>query len=80
MKFKINNLDHVAIRVRDKGKSIDWYQNILGLKLYEVREWGEWPVFLMAGTTGVALFPEKDIEDGSSPVEVDHFAFGIEPG
>ena len=79
MKFKIDNLDHVAIRVRDKSTSISWYQDVLGLKLYEVDEWGEWPVFLMTGTTGIALLPKLEVSQEKLPVEVDHFAFGIEP-
>ena len=78
MKFKINNLDHVAILVEDKDVSISWYRDVLGLRLYEVKEWGEWPVFLIAGKTGVALFPKQEVNKDKDPVEVDHFAFGIE--
>ena len=44
--FEIECLDHVALRVRDMEKSIKWYQEILGLQMYQLEAWGDIPVFL----------------------------------
>ena len=55
--LKINFLDHVAIRVSDLEKSTKWYKDVLGLKVYHVPKWKGFPIFLLAGKTGIALFP-----------------------
>src|SRR5215204_6495030 len=31
----INRIDHAAIRVQDLGKSLDWYEGVLGLKVLD---------------------------------------------
>lgn len=80
--FEINFLDHIAIRVRDISKSVEWYENVLGLKKYEVKEWGAYPVFMLANKTGIAIFPTKT----NSPkkigkddfIKLDHFAFNVD--
>lgn len=72
--FHINFLDHVAIRTKDIDKSVTWYEKILGLKKYTFEEWGEFPVFMMSGKTGVAIFPAKDDEKYQ---KIDHFAFNV---
>ena len=79
--FEINFLDHVAIRVVDIEKSIKWYNEVLGLKTYRVPEWKEFPIFLLSGKTGIALFP-ANTEDAPHPpssrnVKIDHFAFNV---
>ena len=83
MPFEINFLDHVAIRVRDIESSAFWYENVLGLKRYKLPEWGEFPIFMLAGTSGIALFPalESDpaIDPDSRNVRIDHFAFQVSP-
>lgn len=79
--FKINFLDHVAIRVKDIDLSAAWYEKVLGLKKYEVDAWGPFPIFMLAGKTGVALFPanadDPKLEAYSKNVKIDHFAFNI---
>ncbi|MCJ7467405.1 MAG: VOC family protein [Maribacter sp.] len=55
--FEIRFLDHVAIRVKDLKVAADWYQNVLGLKKYQLPEWGDYPIFMLAKKSGVALFP-----------------------
>lgn len=74
-------LDHVAIRVHDLNKSAEWYQNVLGLKKYQLPEWGEFPIFLLSGKSGIALFPanleDKQLELNSKNVKIDHFAFNV---
>lgn len=79
--FEIECLDHVAIRVRDMDKSKQWYEDVLGLTSYQKEEWGAIPIFILAGTTGIALFPadkNKEVQDSDSKhVKIDHFAFRI---
>ena len=55
--FEIRFLDHVAIYVEDMEASIAWYQKVLGLKKYKLKEWGEFPIFMLAGKTGLAILP-----------------------
>ncbi|MBT8257678.1 MAG: VOC family protein [Bacteroidia bacterium] len=80
--FKINFLDHVAIRVSDMEKSANWYQKVLGLKPYRFEAWGEFPVFLLSGKTGVALFPanlnDAELDQLSKHIKLDHFAFNVD--
>lgn len=79
--FKIRFLDHVAIRVKNLEKSADWYGKVLGLKKYQLEAWGEFPVFMLAGKTGIALFPADAYQPAhdTSPrgVGIDHFAFNV---
>jgi len=79
--FKINFLDHVAIRVKDLVLSAEWYEKVLGLKKYEVDAWGPFPIFMLSGKTGVALFPantdDPKLEAFSKNVKIDHFAFNV---
>lgn len=74
-------LDHVAIRVHDLNRSAEWYQNVLGLKKYQLPEWGEFPIFLLSGKSGIALFPanleDKQLDFNSKNVKIDHFAFNV---
>ena len=79
--FKINFLDHVAIRVKNLNHSAEWYQKVLGLKKYRLEKWGDFPIFLMSGKTGIALFPAKEedpvLDPISDNIKIDHFAFNV---
>ena len=81
MEFKIDFLDHVAIRVKDLKQSVEWYRRVLGLKEYKVKEWGDFPIFMLAGKTGVAIFPADAshpmLDKQSRNVKIDHFAFNV---
>lgn len=80
-KFKLAFLDHVAIRVKDLQISAEWYQEVLGLKKYQLPEWGVFPIFMLSNKTGVALFPanteDPPLDPRSRNVKIDHFAFNV---
>ena len=79
--FDINFLDHVAICVKDMEISIEWYARVLGLKKYQLEKWGEFLIFMLAGKTGVAIFPanseHQKLNLESRNVKIDHFAFNV---
>ena len=75
--FKIDTLDHIAIRVADLDRSAEWYQKTLGLKKYRLEKWGDFPIFLLAGKSGIALFPEKTGNGNLPKSDIDHFAFNV---
>lgn len=80
--FKIRALDHVAIRVKDFASSIAWYEKVLGLKKYQLKKWDPYPIFLMTGRCGVALFPAENselaLDPNSKHTKIDHFAFNVD--
>lgn len=77
----IEFLDHVAIRVQDLNVSVEWYQKVLGLKKHQLPEWGDFPIFLLSGKAGIALFParltDSKLDLKSKNVKIDHFAFNV---
>ncbi|WP_378178529.1 VOC family protein [Aquimarina sp. SS2-1] len=79
--IEIDFLDHVAIRVADLEASAQWYEKVLGLKRYRLPEWGIFPIFLLSGKTGIALFPANltatKFDPSSNNVKIDHFAFNV---
>jgi len=80
-KIQIEFLDHVAIRVTDIEASANWYEKVLGLKRYQLPEWGEFPILLLSGKSGIALFPANATHTKPDPssknVKIDHFAFNV---
>lgn len=77
--FQLQHLDHVAIRSNDPAKSCNWYEKVLGLKKYQFEKWGEFPIFMLAGKIGVAIFPaDLDAIVGEAKSRrIDHFAFNV---
>jgi len=79
--FKLNAIDHVAIRVKDMQKSVNWYTNTLGMKAHKYKEWGEYPIFMIRDKLAVAIFPSnpnvKNSERLSHSIKIDHFAFNV---
>jgi catechol 2,3-dioxygenase-like lactoylglutathione lyase family enzyme len=79
--IEIEFLDHVAIRVADVEASAKWYETVLGLKRYQLPHWGEYPIFLLSGKSGIALFPaittDTAFDPSSKNVKIDHFAFNV---
>ena len=79
--LKLDFLDHVAIRVKDLEISATWYQRVLGLKKYQLPQWGSFPIMMLAGKSGIALFPanleDKEIDPTSRNIKIDHYAFNV---
>jgi len=79
MVFSVQQIDHVAIAVRDIDRSIEWYTTTLGLEHRPMWE-GE-PQMLYAGETAIALFNVEgegihmSPEDKAERLTVQHFAF-----
>lgn len=79
--MKINGLDHIALRVSDPEATAQWYEEVLGLQRYQhEKAWGPYPIMMLAGTSGLALFPtSSDQTSFKRPGEgLAHFAFNVD--
>ena len=79
--FDINFIDHVALRVNDMERSAKWYEKVFRFKRYQKKEWGPFPILLLTGKTGIALFPSNPNDPlnqvNSQKGKIDHFAFNL---
>ncbi len=78
--FEIKCLDHVAIRVKDISTTVAWYEKVLGLQVRRYEEWGDFPIFMLNGETGIAIFPSSAparTERNAKHIRIDHFAFRV---
>lgn len=79
--FTIDGLDHVALYVKDMDAAAAWYEQVLGLQCYQPKEWSDFPIFMLAGKTGIALFPaEADaapFRASAKHICMEHFAFHL---
>jgi catechol 2,3-dioxygenase-like lactoylglutathione lyase family enzyme len=78
--FQLSHLDHVAVRALHPALSIKWYEDVLGLKKHQLEEWGDFPIFMLAGKVGVAIFSaEKSLPHtlNRKIAGIDHFAFNV---
>lgn len=80
--LRLNFLDHVAITVKDVGKSVEWYEKTIGLKKLTTQEWGEFPVMLVVRKSGIAIFPSegesKNFSLHKTALRIKHFAFNVD--
>src|SRR5258708_4718561 len=78
-RFQVQGLDHVAIEVSDLQKSVQWYHDVLRLERRHQEAWGDYPIMMCAGDTGVALFPARPRDSGEVNARIaptiQHFAF-----
>lgn len=83
--MRLDSLDHVALYVRDVHRSAAWYRDVLGLERRYAEAWGDVPVVMVAGGTGVALFPARVPAAPRAPTErapgaFAHVAFRVSAG
>lgn len=83
-RFRVEGIDHVAMRVRDVSRSVAWYRDVLGLERMHESAWGDFPAVVGAGTTSLALFPSPTPDagrPGTGPdVSIRHIAFRVGRG
>ena len=75
----LEGIDHVALAVRSVPESVQWYQDVLGLKRLYQETWNDYPAVVGVGTASVALFPvETDAPQpppGRNVLSMRHLAF-----
>jgi catechol-2,3-dioxygenase len=76
----LHELDHVALSVSDPAKSAEWYHAVLGLERRHANVWGDYPIMMCAGNSGVALFALRGsahvkTADANEGLTIRHFAF-----
>ena len=76
--IQLRFLDHVAIKVADLERSAQWYEKVHNLKRYSLAEWGPFPIFMLSGKTGVAIFPADTQDNKQASIRIDHFAFNVD--
>ena len=65
--FRIKQIDHVALTVKDVERSVAWYRDVLGLERRHEEVWGSLPAMMFAGETGIALFPAESPGEAAEP-------------
>ncbi len=78
--MKLDGLDHVAITVSDLLRSTAWYGDVLGLDRQFEEAWGDYPIVMLAGESGGALFPAatpepETVAEPRNTIAMRHFAF-----
>lgn len=81
--LRTTSLDHVALKVTDMDRSLQFYHQVLGLELLrqaDTDEHGGRAAFLRAGTQKLDLFSRRDfvVADKEKPVGMDHLCLVIE--
>ncbi|GAB4130950.1 MAG: methylmalonyl-CoA epimerase [Ignavibacteriales bacterium] len=63
--MEINRIEHIGIAVKNLTETINFYENVLGLKCYKIEEVPDQKVktaFLMVGETKIELLESTDAE------------------
>ena len=75
---KLEFLDHVAIRAQDPEASAQWYEKVLGLSRVQPEEWSPYPIMMLAGESGIAIFSNEGQPVSEEVRKSFHFAFRTE--
>ena len=77
--IQVEDIDHVALAVRNVEQSARWYQETLGLQRLYQDAWGSYPAVVGIGSTAIALFPVQSEDPKPSPerdvIAMRHLAF-----
>jgi catechol 2,3-dioxygenase-like lactoylglutathione lyase family enzyme len=74
--MQLENIDHVALAVRDVERAARWYCDVFGFERQHEGMWNGIPTFVGKGSFGLALFPFRATESASSKnTAILHFAF-----
>jgi catechol 2,3-dioxygenase-like lactoylglutathione lyase family enzyme len=77
--MELEGIDHVAVGVRDIGRSVKWYTEVLGFERLHEGMWNGVPTFIGKGDTGIALFPAsadaKSTSSSQRELRMLHLAF-----
>jgi catechol 2,3-dioxygenase-like lactoylglutathione lyase family enzyme len=76
--LRIQGLDHVALAVSDQARFERWYRDVLELERVYEREWGNVPIMLVRGGSGVAPFQAQPGPDSEPAVRILHIAFRVD--
>lgn len=76
--FRMTAMDHIVLNVRDMGRVLDFYQNVLGLPAERLAEFwrGEvpFPSVRISADTVIDLFPVADSDDATPErSDLNHF-------
>ena len=84
--MKLSHIEHIGIAVKDLNESIKFYENILGLKCYNIEEVRDQKVktaFFMVGQTKIELLEATDPESSIAKYidkkgeGIHHLAFAV---
>jgi len=77
--FDLQQIDHVAILVKDIEASCEWYKNVLGLEHYYKGKWDGVPTMIGKGNSCIALFKTSSDKPNPLPdnntIKMLHLAF-----
>lgn len=65
--FRLQQVDHVALTVRDVEQSVLRYTKVLGLEQMHQEVWGSFPAVVGIGGTSLALFPVRSDDPPGPP-------------
>jgi catechol 2,3-dioxygenase-like lactoylglutathione lyase family enzyme len=80
----VTGLDHIALTVRDRERSLEWYHQVLGMEQRYQEVWSgpDDPVMVCSGNTCLALFPPDTADPLPAPdhnvIAMRHFALRLD--
>jgi catechol-2,3-dioxygenase len=77
--FRLQRLDHVALNVSDRRRSVAWYRDVLGLESSGEPTRDDWPLFMGELGACVALFQAQSgtVGRAGESVGLRHVAFMV---